>query len=496
MPNLKLLSAMNVFTWRAIGVTLVGGVLIGCATDDGSNHPPLSSNKTLADIGGIAQRAPILTVLPVAYVVEVKDGSTPLQDVKVYWAVTSGGGSVSVDSSVTDANGRASVLHTLGNMPGTQSVLARAPSLASADTAVTFSSTALTGSAPFSMAQIGIPPNYGIHDTYVRDGIAFVCAWNEGVLIYDVGNGIMGGSPSNPILISSIKTVGGQTHNAWWFHNPVSGENRYLFVGEEGPGVVPSQSSGDIHVVDVSDLTAPVEVAKFNVPGAGTHNFWMDEANQVLYAAYYNGGVVAIDVSGTLSGNLASRKIDDIQPGATPFIWGVQLANGSIYATDMVGGLWQLDLANGVLSVAGGGNNVPARYSSDLWVTGGYAYTGTWNFRNAVAGNALNVWQLSGTGAPVLEDSVVTPNISTVSDVEVAPGGTLLMFGAEGGANNGFHFYSLADPAHPAFITKYLVSTGIHTATFSTIGGRLYAFGAKDPGTPQLVILDVTDLVP
>jgi len=31
-----------------------------------------------------------------------------------------------------------------------------------------------------------------------------------------------------------------------------------------------------------------------------------------------------------------------------------------------------------VLSVAGGGNNVADRYSSDLWVHGDYAYTGTW----------------------------------------------------------------------------------------------------------------------
>ena len=31
-----------------------------------------------------------------------------------------------------------------------------------------------------------------------------------------------------------------------------------------------------------------------------------------------------------------------------------------------------------VLSVAGGGNNVPDRYSTDLWIHGCYAYTGTW----------------------------------------------------------------------------------------------------------------------
>jgi hypothetical protein len=47
-------------------------------------------------------------------------------------------------------------------------------------------------------ATVPIPPNYGIHDTYVRDGLAFVFAWNSGVIIYDVGNGIRAGSPTDP----------------------------------------------------------------------------------------------------------------------------------------------------------------------------------------------------------------------------------------------------------------------------------------------------------
>jgi hypothetical protein len=196
---------------------------------------------------------------------------------------------------------------------------------------------------------VPIPPAYGIHDTYVRDGLGFVFAWNTGVIIYDVGNGIRGGSPANPqevsrLVTSSTSTVSPSVHNGWWFHNPVSGENRYLFIGQEGPGVIGSQSSGDIHVVDVSNLTNPREVASFHLDGAGTHNFWMDETRQILYAAYYNGGVVALDVSGPLSGDLSNRLLAEIVPGgqANTFTWGVQLANGSLYASDMLSGLWQL----------------------------------------------------------------------------------------------------------------------------------------------------------
>ena len=123
-------------------------------------------------------------------------------------------------------------------------------------------------------------------------------------------------------------------------------EKRYLFVGEEGPGTVGASASGDIHVLDVSDLTAPREVATFSVPGAGAHNFWMDESREVLYAAYYNGGVVALDVSGTLSGDLSDRLIDRLEPGGEDdtYTWGVMLSNGSLYASDMISGLWQIEV--------------------------------------------------------------------------------------------------------------------------------------------------------
>jgi len=197
---------------------------------------------------------------------------------------------------------------------------------------------------------VPIPPFYGIHDTYVRDGLAFVFAWNTGVIIYDVGNGMAGGTPSAPAEVSRVVTgdaglkAGPSAHNGWWFHNPVTQEARYLFVGQEGPGILGSGSSGDIHVVDVSNLRQPVEVASFHLEGAGPHNFWMDEANQILYAAYYNGGVVALDVSGTLAGDLSDRLLAQIRPGGAgnTYTWGVQLAGRSLYAVDMLSGLWQL----------------------------------------------------------------------------------------------------------------------------------------------------------
>ncbi len=198
-----------------------------------------------------------------------------------------------------------------------------------------------------------------IHDVFVRDGLLFTALWNGGMTIWDIGGGGRGGSPANPVQISNIRTVGGKVHNIWWLHE--RGSRRYVFVGEEGPGsgAFGTSSSGDIHVVDVSDLTNPREVAFFTVAGAGTHNFSVDEPNGFLYAAYYNGGVRVLDVRGDLGSCTAEQKAADgrcdlqkmgrevarglLDRGMPVFVWGVQHVGAHLYASDMLNGLWKLE---------------------------------------------------------------------------------------------------------------------------------------------------------
>ena len=186
-----------------------------------------------------------------------------------------------------------------------------------------------------------------VHDSFLRDGLLFVALWNAGVEIWDVGGGAHGGTPNAPVVIGSVATIGGDVHNIWWLHDPLTG-SRYAFVGEEsGPAVLGVSSAGDIHVLDVSDLTHPREVAFYHVAGAGTHNFSVDETNGVLYAAYYNAGVRALDVHGDLetcdvsqqvtTGALTrcdlgamGREVGRGLVGGTPpvYVWGVQLSSG------------------------------------------------------------------------------------------------------------------------------------------------------------------------
>lgn len=197
-----------------------------------------------------------------------------------------------------------------------------------------------------------------VHDVYVRDGLLFTAQWGNGMVIHDIGGGGRGGSLQAPVELGRVATVGGKVHNIWWYHDGSTGSKRYAFVGEEGPASLFSSSSGDIHVVDVSTMSAPREVAFFSVPGAGTHNFSVDEARGFLYAAYYNGGVQVLDVRGDLGACPAAQQAGDgrcdlramgraraaglLDQGVPVFIWGVHYANGAVWASDMVNGLWRL----------------------------------------------------------------------------------------------------------------------------------------------------------
>ena len=202
-----------------------------------------------------------------------------------------------------------------------------------------------------------------VHDTFLRDGFLFLALWNDGVAIWDVGDGALGGTPSAPREIGRVRTVNGEVHNVWWFKDPLTGSAKYAFIGEEGPGSVGVSSLGDIHVVDVSTMSSPKEVAFYTVAGAGTHNFSVDEANGILYAAYYNGGVRALDVRGELGTCTDAQKstpanstvplcdlrkmgrelgIGLLNEGNQVYVWGVQFLNGAVYASDMINGLWKL----------------------------------------------------------------------------------------------------------------------------------------------------------
>ena len=184
-----------------------------------------------------------------------------------------------------------------------------------------------------------------LHDVIVQDGYAYVSYWDDGAVILDVGAGTHGGTPTTPAFVSQFKYPIGNTHVAWR-------HGRYLFVGDEifpagWDADRPIHARGYIHVLDVSDIENPVEVAKYEVPEAGTHNVWAE--GDRLYVGYYQGGLRVLDISGELRGDLyeQGREIATIlttDENTTtpnwPMAWGAQVFKGRIYSSDLNSGLW------------------------------------------------------------------------------------------------------------------------------------------------------------
>ena len=172
-----------------------------------------------------------------------------------------------------------------------------------------------------------------IHDMDVRDGLAFLAHWHAGLVILDVGNGIRGGSPANPVVVSRLPADMRALHNATYWP-----ERRLLFLGEE-------RADGRLIVVNVADPINPQVVGQTVLTGGSPHNFWLDEDNGILLAAWYLNGLRAFDVSGDVTGDwhTGGRIIGahaPVGPHGPSSFWGPMIANGRIYASDTENGVW------------------------------------------------------------------------------------------------------------------------------------------------------------
>ena len=199
-----------------------------------------------------------------------------------------------------------------------------------------------------------------LHDLQVKDGLAYLAFWHDGLVILDVGAGLKGGSPERPQLVSQLRFNHNELYGNGWLagtHSVYRYKN-YVFVGDEVfPALFDIKSPrrfpvrGIIHVIDVSDINNPRKVAEYPVPEGAAHNMWVED--DVMYVGYYSGGGRIVDVSGELRGDLyrQGREIARVWTGDPngfranlPFTWGAQPHNGLIYFNDIHSGLWIVKL--------------------------------------------------------------------------------------------------------------------------------------------------------
>jgi len=204
-----------------------------------------------------------------------------------------------------------------------------------------------------------------LHDIDLRDGLLYASYWNDGLVILDVGNGMKGGSPSNPKLVTQYKydlndlyrqveLTGGPgfirgTHTACLHKN-------YVFIADEvfpASGVKGAKDAaagrayGRLQVLDVTNIEKPRSVAFYEPEYGGVHNVWV--AGDTLYMGAYNAGFRAFDISGELRGDLRAqeREMVHVHTGDmdgkvqnSPDTWGVVVKDGLAYVNDNANGLW------------------------------------------------------------------------------------------------------------------------------------------------------------
>jgi hypothetical protein len=217
-----------------------------------------------------------------------------------------------------------------------------------------------------------------LHDVDVQDGLAYLSYWNDGLVILDVGNGIRGGTPSSPQLVSQfrydlndlyrqVEATGGPgfirgTHSAWRHRD-------YVFIADEVFPASPvagardaaaGRAYGRLQVLDVSDITKPRSVAFYEPEYGGVHNLWA--AGDTLYMGAYNAGFRAFDISGELRGDLRAQQREMVHVNTADMqgrvqnaamTWGVVVRDGLAYVNDMNNGLWIIRMEPPPASLAG-----------------------------------------------------------------------------------------------------------------------------------------------
>ena len=195
-----------------------------------------------------------------------------------------------------------------------------------------------------------------LHDVYVRDGLAYLAYWRDGLVILDVGNGMAGGTITEPKVVSRFS----YDHASLYPPDFVAGTHavfpagKYIFIADEslyGAFDLFSRerlpTRGIVHVIDASDIRNLRKVAQYDPVEFGAHNLWVE--NDVLYIGAYDGGVRVLDVSGELRGELREqgRVIGSLYTGALngyrpnqALAWSAIPHRGHIMVSDINTGFW------------------------------------------------------------------------------------------------------------------------------------------------------------
>jgi hypothetical protein len=166
----------------------------------------------IALVSGDAQAATVSTALPAPFVVRVTDAFTnPVEGVTVSWAILSGGGTLSVPTSVTDVSGLANVTLTLPSVAGAVTVTATATGLTGSPLAFAASALpgaasqlAFTGSTSTGTAGAALTPGWTVE---ARDGAGNLVTSFTGPVTVALTNGPVAATLGGTTTVNAVGGV-------------------------------------------------------------------------------------------------------------------------------------------------------------------------------------------------------------------------------------------------------------------------------------------------
>lgn len=174
--------------------------------------------------------------------------------------------------------------------------------------------------------------NY-IHDTYVKNGIAYLdAAWTQKLHVVDFSD------PYNPVELGNLSGYpdAGATHSGWLSDD----EQTYVLIDET--------YNSDIKTVDVSDFTdmTALDVFAVDVDSAMAHNVMIKGDH--AYVSYYNSGFQLFDISDPTDVQRVAwyDTYDGGLDGGFRGAWGVYVFTdkNKVIISDRLSGLYVLEV--------------------------------------------------------------------------------------------------------------------------------------------------------
>jgi len=148
-------------------------------------------------------------------------------------------------------------------------------------------------STPVGLSTYNLGTSFA-NEVVVHDGLLYVAYWNAGGRVVDVGNGVVGGSPDNPVEAAFMIPPGGQNG-----HIAILPEKGVALLSGVDPG-----TPGVVQVVEIPETGGGDELGTWALDELPPGPVAVNAAGDRVVAAWGRGGVRLLDATGDLLGEL------------------------------------------------------------------------------------------------------------------------------------------------------------------------------------------------